>query len=126
MLEKYTITVEDLLLRRFPVINEPKFIPFFKEINGQYQPTSAAFKTKPNENGLSVNIKPLTPDIASFIGDTQSYKVAEFSAAIALIEGYKCEHDPIVTKEMNNPGHALIIGNTEKIAKKISKNCKVL
>lgn len=80
--ELYVITVADFLLRRFPVINEPRFISFFKEIDGKKVPTSAAFKTKNGEDGLSVNIEGLTADINKFVQQNwDSYKVARFSAS---------------------------------------------
>ena len=124
--ELYVITDTDFLLRRFPVINEPRFISFFKEIDGKKVPTSAAFKTKNGEDGLSVNIDALTADINKFVQSWDSYKVARFSASIPISNHYECRHNPNPPEDPDNPAHALIIGNTEKLAKKISKDCNVI
>lgn len=123
--ELYVITEADFLLRRFPVINEPRFISFFKEIDGKKVPTSAAFKTKNGEDGLSVNIEG-TADINKFVQNWDSYKVARFSASIPISNKYECRHDPNPPEDPGNPAHALIVGNTEKLAKKISKDCTVI
>jgi hypothetical protein len=122
MQPKHLIHHGDLLLRRFPITNPD----FYKVIDGKIEPTSAAFKTKPHENGLSVNLKKITGDIRVFQKDPDTFKVAEFDAAIPLDEGFECEHDPCPPEEPTNYGHSLIKGNTKKIAKKISKKCTVL
>ena len=120
----YTITDNDLLLRRFPIT--PNLYSFYKEIDGKYYPTSAAFKTKRDEDGLSVNIKEITHDLDAFVGDKGSFQVAEFSAALPLENDFKCEHDPNPKEDPENYAHALIIGNTQKLAKKISKQSAVV
>lgn len=52
----YSITDADFLYRRFSILDEPNYAVFWKLDNGRKIPSSAAFKTKPNEDGLSVNI----------------------------------------------------------------------
>ena len=60
MEENYKITEEDNLYRCFPLSDEPKYTVFWKIENGQKIPSSAAFKTKKDEDGLSVDIEKLT------------------------------------------------------------------
>lgn len=113
----YLVTNADFLYRRFSILNEPKYAVFWKLENGKKIPSSAAFKTKPNENGLSVDIAALTtPKIT--VGNANEFGVAEIPAAIPISLGYVCKHDPIP----NNNAHALIVGDTNKIAKKLSKS----
>jgi hypothetical protein len=50
------ITKEDFLYRRFPIAEEPKYLSFWKMVDGKKVPSSAAFKTKPGEDGLSVEL----------------------------------------------------------------------
>jgi len=111
---EYIITDKDFLYRRIPLK------PFFwKEINGKKVPSSFAFKTKPDEDGLSVNIAALT-SVDETILDVEKFGVAEFSARIPLETGYKCIYDP----QPENKAHALIEGNTNRIAKKLSLAAK--
>lgn len=112
----YEITEADSLYRRFPISDEPKYSVFWKQdSNGNKIPSSAAFKTKPNENGLSVDIAALTtPEQTK--GPNNNFGVAEIPASIPLQSGYSCNHDPLP----DNNAHALIVGNTDKIAKKLS------
>ncbi len=117
----YSIINEDYLLRRFPIIDNPIFVHFFKKIDGRYYPTSAAFKTKRDENGLSINIKVLTLDINRFIGELTSFRVAEFLAQIPIENNYECRHDPYPAEDTQNGAHALILGDTKRIAKKLAK-----
>ena len=49
----YIITEKDHLYRRFPIIDEPRYTVFQKIKDGKKIPSSAAFKTKKDENGLS-------------------------------------------------------------------------
>jgi hypothetical protein len=112
----YHITREDFLLRRFPISDDPRYALFFKEVNGKKIPSSAAFKTKPNEDGLSVNIKSITSDTMQFVQDPTLFDYVEFSAAIPLDNNFECRHNP----QTNNYGHALIVGDTNKLAKKIT------
>jgi hypothetical protein len=112
----YLITESDFLYRRFSILDEPNYAVFWKIENGQKIPSSAAFKTKSNENGLSVDIAELTkPEIT--VGNKKEFGVAEISAAIPMSLGYICKHDPMP----NNNAHALIIGDTTSIAKKLSR-----
>ena len=71
----YTITDTDFLYRRFPIIDEPNFAVFWKMDNGRKIPSSAAFKTKPNEDGLSVNIAKLTTPQAT-VENAEEFGVA--------------------------------------------------
>lgn len=113
----YAITSEDHLYRRFSILDEPNYAVFWKFDNGRKIPTSAAFKTKPKEDGLSVNIAALTT-LEDTITNYPNDAVAEFSASIPLYEGYNCLHKP----SKNNKAHSIIEGDTNPIAKKLSKS----
>jgi hypothetical protein len=119
MNNEYQITEEDNLYRRFPLSDEPKYSVFWKIENGQKIPSSAAFKTKKEEDGLSVDIEKLTTPEKS-CGNTNEYGLVSFSAEVPLEKDFPCVHDP---KE-DNEAHALIVGDTNKIAKKLSKASK--
>ena len=112
----YEITNSDFLYRRFSILDEPNYSVFWKLENGRKIPSSAAFKTKPNEDGLSVNIAALTTPEET-VGDIQSFGVAEISASTPLDLGFECIHDI----KPENQAHALILGDTKSIAKKLSK-----
>lgn len=108
----YIITIDDFLYRRVSTKNPD----FWKIINGEKVPTSFAFKTKPNEDGLSVNIAALITSektVANFPNDV----VAELPAAFPINEGYNCIHKP----SKNNLAHAIIEGDTNPIARELSK-----
>jgi len=108
----YKINNDDFLYRRIPKKN-----PFcWKEVDGKKIPSSANFKTDKGEDGLSVNIAKLTTPEKTAI-DTNDFAVAEFSASTPIELGYKCEHNP----KPDNDAHALIVGDTKPIAKKLSK-----
>lgn len=112
----YSITNTDFLYRRFTISDEPNYAVFWKLDNGRKVPSSAAFKTKPNENGLSVNIAALTtPEITA--GNIVEFSVAEISATTPISLGYECQYNP----QPENNAHALIVGDTKPIAKKLSK-----
>jgi len=115
----YQISEEDNLYRRFPLSDEPKYSVFWKIENGQKIPSSAAFKTKKEEDGLSVDIEKLTTPEKS-CGNNNEYGLVSFGAIIPLEKEYICIHNP--TKD--NSAHALIVGDTNKIAKKLSKAAK--
>jgi hypothetical protein len=117
----YTITEEDYLLRRYPKLNEPRFLPFFKIINGVKIPTSAAFKTKPNEDGLSVEISALTT-LEMAVSNKLTFGLAEFSAKIPMESGFECVYNPLEGIH----AHALILGDTNPIAKKLSRSVHFL
>lgn len=114
---EYKITSEDLLFRRFPISDEPKYAVFWKlNAEGQKIPSSAAFKTKPNEDGLSVDIAALTtPEQTA--GNKNEFGVAELSASTPIELGYNCIHN----RKEGNDAHALIVGDTNPIAKKLTK-----
>jgi len=112
----YLITETDYLYRRFSILEEPNYAVFWKWNNGRKIPSSAAFKTKPNEDGLSVNIAALTTPEQT-VEDVNKFGVAEFPASIPMSLGYKCAYNP----QPNNQAHALILGDTKTIAKKLSK-----
>lgn len=117
----YSISGTDNLFRRFPIVNEPKYISFWKEVNGRKIPTSAAFKTKSHEDGLSVDIVALTtPELS--VGDPSTFNLCALSASVPLNLGKECRHNP----EENNYAHALIMGDTNKIAKKLQQNATVI
>lgn len=112
----YSITNSDFLYRRFSILEEPNYAVFWKLENGKKIPSSAAFKTKPNENGLSVDIATLTTPETT-VGNSNEFGVAEISAETPINLGYVCIHDPM----SDNKAHALIVGDTKPIAKKLSK-----
>lgn len=116
-MREYKITNEDFLLRRFPISDEPKYVVFWKfNAKGQKIPSSAAFKTKPNEDGLSVDVAVLTkPEQTA--GNINEFGVAQLSASTPIELGYNCVHDP----QEGNIAHALILGDTNPIAKKLSR-----
>ena len=112
----YSVTDADFLYRRFSILDEPNYAVFWKLDNGRKIPSSAAFKTKPNEDGLSVNVAALTTPEAT-VGNTEEFGVAEISASTPISLGYECEHNP----QPGNDAHVLIIGDTKPIAKKLSR-----
>lgn len=118
MPDLYVISPDDILYRRFPI--EPHLDSFFKEVNGKKVPSSAAFKTKFHEDGLSVDISALTTPEESVL-DPSKFGLASFPASIPMDAGHDCVHDP----QPDNIAHALIFGNTGKIAKKISKSAEL-
>jgi len=118
MPDLYTITTNDILFRRFPI--EPLSDSFFKVVNGRKIPTSAAFKTKRGENGLSVDVAALTTPEKSVL-DKEKFGLCSFPASIPLAQHFECVHDP----EPDNPAHALILGDTKKLAKKISSHSQL-
>jgi len=78
-------------------------------------PSSFALETKPNEDGLSVNIAALaTPE--QTVGNAEEFGVAELSAATPLNLGFDCIHNI----QPDNAAHALILGDTKPIAKKLA------
>lgn len=108
----YSITGNDFLYRRIPKDN-----PYcWKEINGIKVPSSANFKTNKGEDGLSVNIAALTTP-EKVIARHPKNDLAEFSALTPINERYNCLHKP----SKKNVSHAIIEGNTNPIAKKLSK-----
>ena len=113
----YTITNGDLLYRRFYIKTEPAYVSFWKLAGDRKIPSSAAFKTKRDENGLSVNIASLTTPEGT-VEDPAAFAVAEFPASVPLNAGYKCVQD----EQPGNVAHALILGDTQSIAKKMSRS----
>lgn len=79
----HTITIADNLLRRVP-ISKPDC---WKIVNGKKIPSSFAFKTKPNEDGLSVNIAALTTSEQT-VAEYSNQGVAQFSASVPINAGY--------------------------------------
>lgn len=102
----YEITDNERLIRRIP--RKPSHIN-----NGRI--TSACFKTRPGEDGLSINIENLVDNIQN-IFDSATHRLAAFESRIPIDNGYECVHDP---KE-GNVSHGLITGDTNPIAKKLS------
>lgn len=112
----YTITPADKLLRR--IIRQPQF---FKEVNGVRQPSSAAFKMKSGEDGLSVDILALTT-LEQAIPTPATHTGAVLSAQVPLSLGLPCVHDPIT----GNEAHALIKNVTPSVAKLLAKGAVLL
>lgn len=111
-MEKYIIQEKDELLRRVP-----KVPSHFN--NGRI--TSAAFKPKPGEEGLSVDIPSLTT-IETSIKYPDKFFAAIITAEIAVKVGCECVHDPVP----ENYSHALIRGITKQITRKLSAICKII
>lgn len=102
----YEILGTDNLLRRIPL--KPSHI-------FQGRITSACFKTKPGENGLSVDIEAIVNDITATY-NKETHTLARLAAAIPMDLGFDCKHDPVE----GNYAHALIMGDTNPIAKKLA------
>ena len=111
-MEIYIIQGKDELLRRVP-----KVPSHFN--NGRI--TSAAFKPRPGENGLSVDILSLTT-IETSLKNPDKLLAAIIKAEDAVKEGCECFHDPVP----DNYSHALIKGITKQIARKLSGICKIV
>ncbi len=111
---KHIITPENHLLRKIP--KKPSHLN-----NGRV--TSACFKPdrERDNDGLSVNVKELVPDLNS-IYDPTSHVLGEVSASLPLQLGFECEHDPIE----DNHSHALIKGIDKSGAKKLSLACIII
>ena len=107
---QYNITSDDLLYRRIPK-NNPHC---WKEVNGVKVLSSYKFKTKPNEDGLSVNIAELIK-LETIVAKYPNNDVAEFSASVPIVEGFNC------IQKGNDASHAIIEGDTNPIAKKLAK-----
>lgn len=105
----YNITNHDFLYRRIPH-DRPNC---WKEVNGVKVLSSYNFKTKPREDGLSVNIAALIVPQA-IVAEYPYNDIAEFPASIPLDEGFNC------IQKGNNPSHAIIEGDTKLIAKKLA------
>jgi len=110
-MRKYFITISDILYRRIPK-NDPNF---WKELNGVKILSSAGFKTKSYEDGLSVDIAELTTPKKS-LALYPNFVLAKIPASIPIDEGYECEHKP----SNKNKSHAIIKGNTKPIARKLA------
>lgn len=108
----HEILQSDTLLRRIPL--KPSHI-------FQGRITSACFKTKPGEDGLSVDIEALVKDVST-IFDKETHTVARLKAAVPMELGYDCKHDTIE----GNFAHALIVGDTNPIAKKLALACQLI
>ena len=107
----YIITNGDILLRRVPNANPN----YWKILDGKRVASSFAFKTKPGEDGLSVSIAALTT-LQNAAGNSDQFSVAAIPASVPTELGYQCRHDP----KLDNEAHALIVGDTNPIAKKLS------
>ena len=102
----HVVLESDNLLRRIPL--KPSHI-------FQGRITSACFKTKAGEDGLSVDIEALVKTILESY-NPETHTLARLSASIPIELGYECKHDPID----GNFAHALIVGDTNPIAKKLA------
>ena len=101
----YQIEAHDELLRRVPRV--PSML---KELpDGTLTLTSAVFKTRPGEDGLSVDILALTT-MAQAVPNPATHTAALLPAAVPMQEGYECRHNPVP----GNNAHALIVGEVDK------------
>jgi hypothetical protein len=106
----YEITAADELGRRIPKV------PSHLKPDGR--PSSAAFKPKPNEDGLSVEIMALcSPDFA--VRDSTKNALALFFAPTETCE---CLHDPVPESNAD----ALIKGISKSISKQLANACTML
>lgn len=103
----------DTLLRRIP--RQPAFI------NEQNTITSACFKTKKGEDGLSVDIQKLIEGDITNRYNNDTHILALIKAKIPMDLGYECQHKPVE----GNYSHGIIIGDTSSIAKQLASNCKI-
>jgi hypothetical protein len=113
--ELYTITTADTLVRRIP--NDPNF---YKVVEGRIIASSGPFKTHSGEDGLSVDVLTLTTLLQAVQNPLKNY-AGLLKAEVPMNEKYECRHDPID----GNNAHALIVGNTRPIAKKLAAACTV-
>ncbi len=113
----YIITAKDTLIRKIPRV--PSHIKISIE-NGKEvkRITSANFKTKKGEDGLSVQIEKLVESTDTVVNQT-THTAAFFLAKVPMDLGKECKHDPTATEY----AHALIVGDTRSIAKKIANAC---
>ncbi len=111
----HTIITADILIRRIP-----KVPSHFKVVEGRMIANSIAFSTKPDEDGLSVDILALTTLLQAVQNPQKNY-AGLLKAEIPMNEKFECKHDPID----GNNAHALIVGNTRPIAKKLAAACTV-
>jgi hypothetical protein len=109
----YDIQVHDELLRRIP--RKPS------HLRDDGKPTSVAFKTKKNEDGLSINILCLTT-LEFSIPNISTHTGGVIIAELPMSLGYQCKHHPL---DMNY-SHGLIVGDTNPIARKLAENCKMI
>ena len=109
----FEITLETVLIRRVPL--NPNFI----DVNGQV--TSACFKIKKGEDGLSINIKDLVDDV-NVLYNNRTHTLRCFKASIPIDSGCSCIHNP----QVNNYSHGLVLGDINKIARKLATECTVV
>lgn len=113
----HQITPEDELLRR--IILQPQFFKITPD--GVRRPTSAAFKMRSGEDGLSVDILGLTT-LELAIANRSTHTGAVLSAKVPLDNRCPCVHDPIA----GNQAHALIKNVTPALAKLFAVNAVLL
>ena len=108
----YEISNSDYLLRSLP--KKPDFIGADNTF------TSAVFKKKKDEDGVSVNIDFLVLDFDS-IHNQDTHHIASLCAEVPFSLNCDCKHDPNPT----NNAHALILHVTPSIARKLGKQAKL-
>ena len=108
--KKEIISSDDNLLRRVLFMN-----PSFIKPDGTI--SSACFKLKKNEVGLSVDIERLT-DYAVSIQDRRKFRLYSINAGFAQSLSLETTHNPLP----DNTAHALING---KITKSVSRKLAV-
>lgn len=113
----HQITSEDELLRR--IILQPQFFKVMPD--GVRRPTSAAFKMRSGEDGLSVDIMALTT-LEQAIATRSTHTGALLAAKVPLDNQCPCVHDPVA----GNPAHALIRNVTPALAKLFAVNACLL
>jgi hypothetical protein len=112
----YTITEEDRPLRR--IIEQPHF---YKEVNGMRQLSSAAFKLRSGEDGLSVDIMALTT-LEQAVPNRATHTAAILPAHVPLSLKLPCVHDSV----LGNSAHALIQNVRSAVARQLAMQAVLL
>lgn len=82
------------------------------------RPTSACFKLKPGEDGISVDILRLTT-VRNSIKNPKTHLAGILRASIPINYGCNCVHSPVESNE----AHALIKDVNKAIARKLASEC---
>lgn len=101
--QKINITEDDELYRRISI--HPSHWKNATTVS------SAAFRLKKGEDGISVDLARLTTPEKSVL-NREKYRLAVLKASVPMSEGLSCVHDPL--EDGTNDAHSLIVGNINK------------